>query len=90
MRRGLVMSKTIGFFLAMLLIGTASLRASEGFDDLVKLVKSGIGEDVQIAFIDTSKVAPRPARSRPNNAASTAMTALMAPPPTSAMNILGR
>jgi|GEM_PF-2241219 len=50
------MRKKIGFCLALFLMGAASLHASEGFDDLVKLIKSGIGEDVQIAYIDTSKV----------------------------------
>lgn len=50
------MSKKIGFCLALFLMGAVAAHASEGFDDLVKLIKSGIGEDVQIAYIDTSKV----------------------------------
>src|SRR5687767_8474556 len=49
------MKNRIVICLALLL--SVSLSASEGFDDLVKLIKSGIGEDVQIAYIDTSKAA---------------------------------
>ena len=44
-------------FCALVLAAGCSLQASEGFDDLVKLAKSGSSEEVMLAYIEASTVA---------------------------------
>ncbi|MDD5675021.1 MAG: hypothetical protein PHC61_12705 [Chitinivibrionales bacterium] len=46
--------KKIMTFLAIAGLGIFTSWASQGYDDLAKLVKSGVSEDVIIAFINTS------------------------------------
>jgi hypothetical protein len=46
--------KTISLFYIILVLGITSIMASQRYDDLAKLVKSGANEDVIIAFIDAS------------------------------------
>jgi hypothetical protein len=42
---------------ALLLAGAARLPGAEGVDEVVRLAQGGLGEDVVLAFIDTSPVA---------------------------------
>lgn len=51
--RGLQMKRLL-FSCVTLIFGVASLQASQQYDDLVKLLKSGVTEDVIIAYIDAS------------------------------------
>ena len=46
--------KKLAFFAAVVTIAAFSCWATEGYDDLVKLVKSGVGEEVVLAFINSS------------------------------------
>ena len=46
-----------GVFATMGLIWSGRAVASEGFDDLAKLAKSGVNDDVMLAYIDASPVA---------------------------------
>ena len=49
---------SIVVLLSLVAIGTtSSVRASEGFDDLVKLIKSGVKEEVILAYVDASPTA---------------------------------
>ncbi|MGD0091431.1 MAG: DUF6600 domain-containing protein, partial [Planctomycetota bacterium] len=41
---------------ALLFLGSVSLYASEGFEDLVKMIKAGTDEQVLTAFVDKSQV----------------------------------
>jgi len=43
--------------LLLSLVCAGSARASEGFDDLVKMVKNGVQEDIVLAYIDASNTA---------------------------------
>src|SRR5262249_33908992 len=52
MRKALI----VGSLLLVGALSQASLSASEGFDDLAKLAKSGVGDEVMLTFIDASAV----------------------------------
>src|SRR3954462_11310473 len=43
--------------LGVLFLISGAAGASEGFDDLAKLAKSGVGDEVMLAYIDASPVA---------------------------------
>jgi hypothetical protein len=43
--------------LGVLFLVSGAVGASEGFDDLAKLAKSGVGDEVMLAYIDASTVA---------------------------------
>ena len=55
------MSGLMALCLTLILAVSASqLSASEGMDDLVQLLKAGVGEDLVLAYIDRSPVAYQP------------------------------
>lgn len=51
--RGLLMNK-LWFLCVVLILGITGIQASQQYDDLAKLVKSGVSEDVIISYIDAS------------------------------------
>ena len=46
-----------GLFVTFGVFGVTRVQASEGFDDLAKMAKSGVNDDVLLAYIDASNVA---------------------------------
>ena len=46
--------KRLSFLSAVIILCVTGIQASQQYDDLVKLVKSGVSEDVIIAYIDAS------------------------------------
>lgn len=57
MRKFNLLCLTVLFSLCLVSASSPALHASEGFDDIAKLAKSGVGEGVLVAFVQSSPLA---------------------------------